>query len=148
MEIVVKKFKELTVDELYEVYKLRSDVFVYEQNCVYKDIDEIDKDSIHVLLMDNEELVSYLRVIPKGKYYPEVRIGRVVSKVRRKGYATIVLNKGIDIAKTELIADEIVLEAQVYAVDLYKKVGFEIISDEFLEDGIPHVKMKLAINTK
>ena len=143
METIIKLYKDLTIDELYEILKLRSIVFVVEQNCIYQDIDDIDKTSYHIFMKekDKPEIKVYLRVFEKDK--DTAQIGRVVTAQdkRRKGYASELIKKGIDIAKNELKKNKVYLEGQVYASKLYEKLGFKIISDEFLEDGIPHYKM-------
>ena len=148
METIIKKFKELTIDELYEILKLRSEVFVVEQNCIYQDIDDIDKRSYHLFMKekDKPEVKVYIRVFEKDK--ETAQIGRVVTakNERRKGYASELIKKGIDISKNEMKKTKVYLEGQVYAAKLYEKLGFKIISDEFLEDGIPHYKMLKTLN--
>ena len=148
METIIKKYKELTIDELYEILKLRSIVFVVEQNCVYQDIDDIDKRAYHVFMKekDKPEIRVYLRVFEKDK--DTAQIGRVVTdeNYRRKGYASKLMLKGIEISKNEMKKSKIYLEGQVYAAKLYENLGFKIISDEFLEDGIPHYKMLKVLN--
>ena len=148
MDTIIKKFKELTIDELYEILKLRSEVFVVEQNCVYQDIDDIDKRSYHLFMKekDKPEVKVYIRVFEKDKETSQ--IGRVVTAKdeRRKGYASELIKKGIDISKNEMKKTQVYLEGQVYAAKLYEKLGFKIISDEFLEDGIPHYKMLKTLN--
>ena len=143
MDTIIKLYKDLTIDELYEILKLRSIVFVVEQNCVYQDLDDLDKTSYHIFMKekDKPEIKVYLRVFEKDK--DTAQIGRVVTAQdkRRKGYASELIKKGIDIAKNELKKNKVYLEGQVYASKLYEKLGFKIISDEFLEDGIPHYKM-------
>ena len=145
METFVKRFDELTVDELYEILKLRADVFVIEQQCIYPDIDQKDRKSLHVFVKDQNEIVAYLRVLEKGISFDEVGIGRVISKYRRKGLGTVVLKAGIQAAKEIYHADEIILEAQTYAKSFYELQGFVQCSEEFLEDGIPHIKMNLKM---
>ncbi len=136
----VRAFDELSLRQLYALLKLRSDVFVVEQNCVYGDIDGRDFDAVHVLLYDEEDVLQgYLRV-----YRHEdgtIRIGRVVSRTRGKNYGRMVLQDGIRVAESAFKAEEIVIEAQVYAIPFYAKEGFITASEEFLEDGIPHVRM-------
>ena len=141
MELKIKKYNELSTDELYEILRLRSAIFVVEQNCAYQDMDHADQRSIHLWLEDNEGIVAYGRVVEKGVFLPEVAIGRIISLVRRKGLATQIVKKGIEIAQQEYQADRIMLEAQVYARSLYEKCGFRQCSEEFLEDGMPHIKM-------
>ena len=81
----------------------------------------------------------------KGISFDEVGIGRVISRKRRCGLGTEVLKEGIKAAKEIYHAEKIILEAQVYARTLYEKQGFIQTSDEFLEDGIPHIQMTLKI---
>ena len=145
METFVKTFNELSVDELYEILKLRADVFVIEQQCIYPDIDQKDRNSLHVFVKDHDEIVAYLRVLEKGISFDEVGIGRVISKYRRKGLGTIVLKAGIQAAKEMYHADKIIIEAQTYAKSFYEFQGFVQCSEEFLEDGIPHIKMILKL---
>ena len=143
MELVVKRFEELTTLELYEILKVRAEVFVVEQNCVYQDLDEKDKQAYHVYLKNEEGIQAYLRVLDAGVSFPEVGIGRVMTLKRRCGLGTQVLKEGIRVAKEKMNADTIKLEAQVYARSLYEKEGFVQTSEEFLEDGIPHIEMTL-----
>ena len=141
METIVKKFEELTVEELYEILRLRAEVFVVEQNCAYQDLDEIDKKAYHVYLKDEDEILAYLRVIDKGDRLDEVSLGRVISLKRRMGYGTAVMNAGVAVAKEKFGAKKIKIGAQLYAKPFYEQVGFRQISDEYLEDGIPHIYM-------
>ncbi len=145
MELTVKHFGELTTDELFDIYKLRMAVFVVEQSCPYQEIDDADKQAYHVWLHDESGILAYLRVLPAGVLHEEVSIGRVIAVKRRCGLGTRILNEGIKTAKEKLGADIITVEAQTYAKSFYENVGFVRISDEFLEDGIPHIKMRLDI---
>ena len=147
MDIIIKKFDELTLNELYKIMQLRSQVFVIEQNCIYQDLDDIDKISYHLFIKGNNDMIkAYLRIFEKDK--DTAQIGRVVTeeKERKKGYATKLMEKGIQLIKNEMKKNKVYLEGQVYCKDLYLKLGFEIISDEFLEDGIPHYKMIKILN--
>ena len=141
MNLWVKAFAELSAEELFEIYKRRSAVFVVEQNCVYQDIDDLDKTALHLWLEEDGAIVAYLRILPPGGTRKEAAIGRVFSVVRRKGYATMLLREAIRVIKERFDTDCVYLEAQTYAKSLYEKLGFEQISEEFLEDGIPHIKM-------
>lgn len=143
MNLIVKKFEQLTTLELYEILKLRVDVFVVEQNCPYHEIDDIDKHAYHVFFSENGVIQAYLRVIDAGIVNENVAIGRVVARKRRCGMGTKILEAGIETAKNKMGAAAIYLEAQVYAKTLYEKAGFKQISDEFLEDEIPHIRMIL-----
>ena len=141
MNLFVKAFDELTTEELFEIYKLRSAVFVVEQQCVYQDMDDLDKSALHLWLEEDGNILSYLRILPPGTVREEAAIGRVLSVVRRKGYATMLLKEAIRVIRERFGTDAVYLEAQTYAKELYEKLGFRQISEEFLEDGIPHIKM-------
>ena len=145
--ILIKKFEELTLNELYNIMKLRSKVFVVEQNCIYQDLDDIDKISYHFFIKGNDDNIkAYLRIFVKDE--ETAQIGRVVTdeKERRKGLASNLIKKGIEFCKKEMKKNKVYLEGQVYCKDLYLHLGFNIISDEFLEDGIPHYKMLKIID--
>lgn len=145
MELRYGRLDELTIREIYEIFRLRVSVFVVEQNCPYQEIDDADKEAIHMWLEEDGRIMAYLRVIPAGLVFDQVSIGRVIAVKRRCGLATRLVKEGIKTAAEELGATEIVLEAQTYARSLYEKLGFRQISEEFLEDGIPHIKMRLEI---
>ena len=139
----VKAFHELTPDELYRIMKLRVDVFVVEQKCPYAELDNLDQAAMHVWLEDEGRIMAYLRVMDKGAESDCVSLGRVVSAKRRCGLGTCILQKGIQVAQEVYGAEAIYLEAQTYARGLYEKLGFRQMSDEFMLDGIPHIKMIL-----
>ena len=141
MKTMVKSFGELTVEELYEILRLRAEVFVVEQNCAYQDLDEVDKDAIHVYLKEDGKIWAYLRVIEKGKRLDETSIGRVISLKRRVGLGTELMKQGITVAKEKFGATRIKVGAQLYAKAFYEGVGFKQISEEYEEDGIPHIYM-------
>lgn len=143
MRLTVKHFDELSLAELYEILRLRSAVFVVEQECAYQDIDNKDQVAVHAWLSDEDGIAAYLRVMDRGVYDEEVAIGRVISLRRRQGLASRLLREGIRIAQEEFHADVISVEAQIYARSLYEKAGFRQASKEFLEDGIPHIRMLL-----
>lgn len=141
MKLIVKHFRELTTEELFEIYKLRVAVFVVEQNCPYQEVDCADLVAYHLYLKDESGLQAYLRVLPKGATHEEVSIGRVISVKRRCGLGTQIVKEGISVAKEKFDAKQIVIEAQTYARKLYENVGFVQSGEEFLEDGIPHIPM-------
>ena len=143
MVTVVKTFEQLSVTELYEILQLRAAVFVVEQNCAYQDLDEVDKEAYHVYLRENGKIVAYLRVIDKGKRLDEVSLGRMITLKRRCGYGTKVMKIGIEVAKEKFGAKKIKIGAQAWAKPFYEQVGFRQISDEYMEDGIPHIYMIL-----
>jgi len=143
VSVYIKTFNDLSKLELYEILKLRSAVFVLEQKCAYQDIDGLDIDAVHLTFKDNDELKAYLRIVKKSESCAQ--IGRVIAAERRKGYATKLIKAAVEYLQNLEDITSIYLEAQTYAISLYKKLGFEVISDEFLEDGIPHVKMMMEI---
>lgn len=143
MELVVKHFSQLSAEELFEIYKLRVSVFVVEQNCPYQEVDDADRAAYHVWLKDETGIQAYLRVLPGGATFKDVSIGRVIAVQRRCGLGSQILSAGIRIAKERFGTGRIAVEAQVYARKLYEAAGFVQSSPEFLEDGIPHIKMIL-----
>ena len=145
MELCIKKFEELSGAELYEILKLRVDVFVVEQNCPYRELDGKDQGALHVYLRDAGEIVAYLRVLAPGVSFAEASLGRVIAARRRCGLGTRVLRAGIAAARDFFHAAAIRIEAQEYARAFYEKQGFAPVSEVFLEDGIPHIQMLLKL---
>jgi ElaA protein len=144
--VIVKHFDELSITELYEILKTRSEIFVLEQECLYQDLDDKDQDAVHVFCWNENGRVSgYLRLFMKDAEAGVVQIGRVVTLEHGKGIGGQILHKGVEVAIERFKAQKIYLEAQVYATGYYSREGFKIVSDEFLEDGIPHVKMEKII---
>ena len=141
MELIMKHFNELTTDELMEIYKLRIAVFVVEQNCPYQDVDGWDPHAYHLWLKDEEGIQAYLRVLPQGTLYDDASLGRVISIRRRCGLATRLLQEGIALAREKFSAKRLIIGAQTYACPVYEKVGFVRTDYEYIEDGIPHVRM-------
>ena len=138
----IKTFKQLTVDELYELLRVRTEVFVVEQDCVYQDMDGDDKEAIHVWLTEGDKVVALARVCPAGVHLPTISIGRVITTVRGKGYGKQIMLAAIDVAVDHFGATSIDIEAQEYAKGFYESVGFKQTSDTFMLDGIPHIKMR------
>lgn len=145
MELIVKHFSELTAEELFGIYKLRVSVFVVEQNCPYQEVDDADKAAYHLWLEDDDGIEAYARLLPAGTAFPTAAIGRVIAVKRRLGLGSRIVSAAIDLAKEKYRADKITIEAQTYARALYEKLGFRQTSDEFLEDGIPHIQMQLEL---
>ena len=140
-----KSFQQLTVDELYELLRIRSEIFVVEQNCVYQDMDYDDQKSIHLWLTVADKVVALARVCPAGTHMQEISIGRVITTERGKGYSKQIMLHAIEIAKAYFDAKQIELEAQEYAKGFYETVGFKQSSKSFMLDGIPHIRMTLKI---
>ena len=136
-----KAFPDLTVDELYELLRVRSEVFVVEQDCVYQDMDGDDQASIHLWLTEGDKVVALSRVCPAGTHMQEVSIGRVITTERGKGYGKRIMLESIAAARVCFDAKVIDIEAQEYAKGFYEQVGFRQSSEPFILDGIPHIKM-------
>ena len=143
LEIYIKSFNQLSLDELYYLLQLRSEVFVVEQDCVYQDIDGKDHKALHVIGKIEDSIIAYTRIFKPGDYFKEASIGRVVVS-KNKRY----LNYGhqIMVASVNAIEDtyqtiEIKISAQKYLEEFYNKLGFKTIGDSYLEDGIPHIAM-------
>lgn len=145
MQLYIKNFSELTGDDVYDILKARHDVFVVEQNCPCCEIDGRDRGAYHVFYRDNGELVAYLRVLDRGVVFDDVAIGRVLSLRRREGVGTALMRDGIKVAKEKFGADKVAVEAQTYVRSMYDKLGFVQTSGEFLDHGIPHIKMEYEI---
>ena len=136
-----KLFSELTLDELYELLRIRSEVFVVEQDCVYQDLDYDDQPAVHLWLTEGERIVALCRVCPAGTHMDEVSVGRVITTERGKGYGKRMMLEGIKTAREHFGARRIEIEAQEYARGFYELVGFRQSSEPFILDGIPHIKM-------
>jgi ElaA protein len=145
----IKKFKELTVDELYAILQLRSEVFVVEQNCVYHDPDGKDQQAWHLMGIEDLTLIAYTRILPPGISYDDPSIGRVVtlSLKRRSGLGRELMKLSIIECEKLFGKTPITLSAQSYLIHFYESLGFSTIGDQYLEDGIPHIKMKRKAST-
>lgn len=142
MELIVKHFDELSTKELFEIYKLRVDVFVVEQECPYPEVDDADLTAHHIWLQDEDGIEAYARVLPPGTTFNEASIGRVIAKKRRLGLGTKIVSAAIEVVKEKFKTTEIKIGAQVYARSLYESLGFQQVSEPYLEDGIAHILMK------
>ena len=138
MEFIAKRFNELTACEIYEILKSREEIFLLEQNIVCQDIDDRDKESLHCFFCEKERVIAYLRAynIEDG-----VGIGRVLTLEHKKGLGKELMLKSMDVIKEHFNCSEIYAHAQKQAEGFYKKLGFETISDEYLEEGVVHVTM-------
>ena len=141
MELVIKGFDELTTRELYEILKARAEIFVVEQNCIYNDLDDRDGLSLHVFMRDEKGIAAYLRVLPRGVYDENVRIGRVITVCRGVGLGKKLVEAGLDVARERLNAETVTISAQTHAIGFYEKCGFETVSEVYMEEDSPHVKM-------
>lgn len=143
MQTHIQKFTQLSTQQLYQIYKLRIDVFVVEQQCPYHEIDDIDTISHHIYLQNyNSKILAYCRLY---KIEDTFHIGRVIASERRKGYGAQIMKTALEFAEQTLHADSIIIEAQTYAKNFYEKLGFTQTSEPFDEDGIEHIQMKYIV---
>lgn len=140
-EFIVKRFHELSLNELYMILRMRSQVFIVEQDCVYQDIDNLDQDAIHVWMTANDKVVAYCRVLKANTYLDEIAVGRVITLERGKGYGLEIFQKGVEIAQKELGAVRIKIRAQQQAEKFYEKADFHRIAEPFMYEGLMHVDM-------
>jgi len=141
----IKRFNELSLDELYSLLKLRSHVFVVEQNCVYQDIDGKDQKALHLLGEYNEEIVAYARLFKSGDYFENASIGRVVihPDARDKKFGHEMMREAIKGIETHFGEKQITISAQLYLKKFYESHNFIQTSEMYLEDDIPHIEMKI-----
>ena len=143
MKFEFKPFDELTLNDLYDILQLRSEIFAVEQNCVYNDLDGLDKDAVHQFYQKEGEIVAYSRLLKPGIRFSEYSIGRVVVKQSERGTGLGI--EMMEAAKryilTEWEATKIKVSAQSYLQRFYENLGFEIVTEMYLEDGIPHFGM-------
>ena len=140
---ITKTFYELDTEDLYQILRLRSEVFIVEQDCVYQDVDNKDQNAIHLYLKENDEIVAYTRIFKAGHYYENPCIGRVVvsKKNRGKDFGKKIMIDSIEYIKQNIKGEKIELSAQKYLDKFYKDLGFYKIGEDYLEDGIPHQRM-------
>ncbi|HMO63409.1 MAG TPA: GNAT family N-acetyltransferase [Ferruginibacter sp.] len=144
---VYSYFNELSPQALYSIMRLRSEVFVVEQNCVYLDADGKDEQSWHLCGWDNNTLVAYCRIIPPGLAFAEASIGRVVSApaYRRTGAGRALMHIAIEKTLQQFKVSTITIGAQLYLAQFYGSLGFVQTSDVYMEDGIPHIEMQYKL---
>ncbi len=145
---MIKQYRDLTRDELYEILQFRQEVFVVEQDCPYLDADgEKDKASWHLWLTDEQDrMIAYCRVLPEGVGYAGyVAIGRVISRLdqRKTGAGRRIMEESIAWIQTRWPGVPIKISAQCYLDRFYTSLGFVPTGEEYLEDGIPHQAMVL-----
>ena len=143
MNWTIKTFDELTGKEIYEILKSRAEVFVKEQKISYVDEDDVDYRSWHVFGMENDRVAAYLRAFENGEN--TLKIGRVLTLVHGKGTGTQLMKYAISELKAKTNCKKIIMDAQSHAISFYKRLGFIITSEEYLEEGIPHVDMELTL---
>ena len=142
----IKSFDELTTQELYQILRLRSEVFVVEQNCVYQDIDNKDQKALHLFGTLEGEIIAYSRLFKPGDYFEFSSIGRVVvaEKHRDKNFGHSLIDQSILEINSRFKVQNITISAQLYLKKFYESHGFIATSAMYLEDDIPHIEMKIT----
>ena len=143
MEVSVKTFQELNIQELYQILRLRSEVFVVEQDCVYQDLDNKDQKALHVLGIKDGQVVAYTRIFKPGDYFDNASIGRVVvaRDQRKYGFGKEIMKASMAAIEDRFPKTPIEISAQSYLIKFYSDLGFSAFGEEYLEDGIPHTRM-------
>jgi len=139
-----KAFKDLTVDEYFEIIFLRTQIFVVEQNCPYQEVDEKDRSAFHLFgRAENGEIIAVTRILPQGISYDDVSIGRVALKkeCRGQGIADTLMIASLNFIKKEFGTVAIRISAQEHLLNYYGKHGFKKVGEMYLEDDIPHIEM-------
>ena len=145
MDFIVKDFKELTTIELYEILKSRAEIFMLEQNIICLDMDNVDYKSVHCFIRENDRVLAYLRAYCRDENAQTVQIGRVLTLRHGRGLGKQLMEQSINALKNKMKCKKICMDAQKHAIGFYEKLGFRVTSDEFLEEGIPHVTMELNL---
>jgi ElaA protein len=143
MEYKKLVFQNLSLQQLYDILQLRSEVFVVEQDCVYQDIDNYDQISTHILAYDKGLLVAYSRILPPNTYFDKASIGRVITKEshRKLKLGHKLMQESISYIEETYGKQPIKISAQQYLIKFYSKHGFKPKGEGYLEDGIPHIAM-------
>ena len=144
---VTKKFEALSVVELYQILRLRSEIFVVEQNCVYQDLDNKDQKALHLFGEYDGKIIAYSRLFKAGDYFDCSSIGRVVvdENYRDKKFGHELIKQGISEIKNHFNEEKITISAQLYLKKFYESHGFIQTSEMYLEDDIPHIEMKITV---
>ncbi|PJB12154.1 MAG: GNAT family N-acetyltransferase [Flavobacteriales bacterium CG_4_9_14_3_um_filter_40_17] len=139
----LKKFEELSIWELYPILRLRSQVFVVEQDCVYQDLDNKDYKALHLFGKEEDKILAYTRLFKPGYYFDKASIGRVVvdENYRKLKLGHELIRKSIQAIENHFDTVEIKISAQRYLKKFYETHGFMQIGEGYLEDGIPHIAM-------
>ena len=137
------RFDDFSAQQLYSVLAGRVAVFVVEQNCPYQELDNLDQSAFHLVGWSGDRVVSYLRLFPPGLKSVETSLGRVMTEKqqRRKGYGRTALEKALELIEIRYPNSPVRISAQAYLEGFYQEYGFKRCSEEFLEDGIPHIEM-------
>jgi ElaA protein len=144
IEWKIRRFEALSAVEIYDLLQLRSEVFVVEQNCVYQDIDGKDGKALHLIGLENDQIVAYARLFKPNDYFKQASIGRVVVKPSHRALQLghQLMQEAIKFIKLQYNETNITISAQLYLKGFYESHGFKQTSEMYLEDDIPHIEMK------
>lgn len=152
MNYICKSFAELSPNEIYAILRLRSEVFVVEQQCIYQDIDDKDtKEGVqHLMLVDEQNILAYARLLPQGLSYKTPSIGRILvaASARKQGLGRQIIRESIKRSLMLWPNIGITIGGQSHLSELYQSFGFQEVSEHYLEDGISHVDMHLPDRKK
>ena len=145
LNYLLKVFEELTALESMRIYQLRQQVFMIEQDCLYSDIDGLDPFCFHLLGMQEEQLISYLRIVPPGHHFKEPALGRIIVTPEYRGGnpGLELIRKGIQLCRKTYPNEAISIEAQFPLQTYYEQFGFVALGSVYQVDNIPHIHMKL-----
>lgn len=145
MELIFKRFNDLSTKELYEILKARAEIFIMEQQINYQDMDNIDYDAIHCFFMDNDKVTAYLRAFHPNNKKDELQIGRVLTLEHGKGLGKKLMEESLELLKEIPNIQRITMHAQKHAIGFYRQFGFETVGDEFVEEEVVHITMTLDL---
>lgn len=147
MDWMIKTFPQLTARELYDILRMRSEIFVAEQRSPYNDVDGADFSAWQVFAYDGGVLAASMRVLPPGAAYDTFAMGRVAvgRAFRGRGLARVMMECALRFAHRELGADVVTIGAQLYLTEFYRSLGFVEISEPYDDAGVPHVDMRLEL---
>ncbi len=137
-------FHELNNSQLYSLLKLRQDVFIIEQDCIYPDIDDLDQHCIHLLGNEGDSLIACLRLIPaEFSHSGNTSLGRIITIAQKRGIGlgNLLMNETMAYLAEHFSGKKIQLSAQHHLQSYYHKYGFEHFGEPYDEDGIPHIAM-------
>ena len=145
MDLYAKNFDELSLDELYEILRARSAVFIKGQGIVCVDEDGVDRECLHCFLWEDGSVAAYLRAYRDSCFPDAAHIGRVLAVRQRGGLGTELMARSIPAIRERFACARLRADVQKQAVPFYEKLGFAVVSGEYLEEGVVHVDMELAL---
>lgn len=140
-----KKYNNLTLDELEQIFRLRQSIFIIEQKSFFEDIDGNDKNAIHIFKKEENEIWAYVRLLI---YNDKIILGRVTvkRKNRKNGNGRLLLNEALSYINDYYPNKNIEIVAMSYLKEFYKSLGFKTVSDVYYMDNHPHENMVLSKN--